>query len=923
MESPELAAVTTGPTRPVRHAMRVLLAEFRERVLIDPDKPAVVDATQTLTYAELDAWSSSMAHGLLAAPPTAQPVVAIVSWLGLEAIALHQAVLKAGLVLAPLDPREPDEVLLASAERLGARMVLVDGERAASLTPSGPRSAITTPADLDSGVTTPPDGSFDPTRPIFLGATSGSTERSRSVVFPSSLTDLMNEMRLVRSAEARVGIFLPPMFVAANAPVTSAWRSGATAYCYDLSQQPMADLPSWMERVGLTAFALTPSLVRMMIEPWLEQGRPLPDVTHVTLTGETLTGHDVRVLRRVLPNATFVNVYGAADAALVSRFEIPPDLEVPDGPVSVGKPLRPIEILDDEGEPLPPGEVGIITAVGDWLPMVLDLEGPLDLAVLDLDRVRRAPTGDLGRLLPDGTLELLGRADHRVKVRGQMVDPNRVEAALVGLDEVQDAVVSAVARDGTTALVAHVVPSVDPAPRARELRRALRADLPSFMVPSTFVVVSDLPRLATGKADRRALREAAATVVPERPQSAPPSGGTEEIVAGIFAELLELDAVGRDDDFFDLGGDSLSAIELMTAIEQALGLAVDSSAIVEDPTVAGLAGWITQRRRPGSARLGPMRARLRPRVGRDDGRRIATLRSEGAGLPLYVVPGGGNNVFQMQPLAAALHDRAVHELVPKGLDARTWPNYSVESMARRHVESMESVRGPFVLAGYSFGGLVAWEMARELTAAGRPPACLVLLDPSGFADREGLAGWVGARVRFLAGRAAARGREAASAAHAGGVEVGSARPDPAQHNSAHSAASAGAGGLRSVGPMIRAMAPRALRVGLSEPRRIYRLWVPPLTLGMVRRDLEVESRLFMDVSRYASRRYVPKPFGGPVVFVASTERVTTRPGELASVRALGTGEITELVVPGDHLGILRPPHVRGLAAQLDGVLPSG
>lgn len=888
--------LTTGPEQVERsqHAIRLLLSEFRERVLADPGKPAVVDGDRTLTYRELDAWSSSVAHGLLAAPPTAQPVVAIASWLGAETIALQQAVLKAGLVLAPLDPREPDEVLLAGAERLGARLILPDPERAAGLAPSGPRSAVTTPGELDSGVTTPPEGAFDPRRPIFLGATSGSTGRSRSAVFPPSITEIMNEVRLVHSADARVGIMLPPMFVAANGPVTSSWRSGATAYCYDLSSRPVAELPSWMESVGLTAFALTPSLVRMIFEPWLEQERPLLDVTRVTLTGETLTGNDVQVLRRVFPNATFVNVYGAADAALVSRFEIPPGLEVPDGPVSAGRPVRPVEILDDAGEPVPPGEVGVITAVGDWLPMVVEVEGPLDLAALDLARVRKAPTGDLGRLLLDGTLELLGRADHRVKVRGQMVDPNRVEAALVGLPELHDAIVSAVERDGTTTLVAHVIPATEPAPRPRDLRRALRTELPPFMVPSVFVVVSELPRLATGKADRLALRSQAAGAMPERPPSAAPSGATEEIVAAAFCQVLGLESVGRDDDFFDLGGDSLSAVELMTALESTFGVAVEGSTIVEHPTVGGLAAWSMRcevAHRPSSGR--PV-ARWGTRPVRDGGRRIVTLRSGGSHIPIYAVPGGGNNLFQLQPLAAALQDRPLHQFVPKGLDARTWPNYTVGSMARRYVEAMGPDPGRFVLAGYSFGAVVAWQMAQELAAAGRSPACLVLLDPSGFGRPRRL----GDQLRELG-----HGMEQARAANTG-------------------AASAHPGGPRRRRAMARVKDERrAAGVVLARARHVSRLIVPPLTLGVTHHDRWSENRRFLDVSRYAAYRFAARPLGGSVVLVTAGGRPVTCSEECASVRELSTGDLVEVTVPGDHHGFLRPPHVRVLADQLDGLLP--
>jgi thioesterase domain-containing protein/acyl carrier protein len=538
--------------------------------------------------------------------------------------------------------------------------------------------------------------------------------------------------------------------------------------------------------------------------------------------------------------------------------------------------------------------------------MALELESPLDLDALDLDVVRRAPTGDLGRLLPDGSLELLGRADHRVKVRGQMVDPGRVEATLVGLPEVRDAVVSAVTRDEATTLVAHLIPVEGAAPRARDLRRALAALLPSVMVPSTFVLVSELPRIANGKPDRIALVEMARTAAPESGSQSEARPGTETIVAGLFWEALGVDIVGRDDDFFDLGGDSLAAVELITALRESFGVPVGSAELLDGPTVADLSIWIdaTRRTQAPSARSSKRRFPLKPV--RDGGRRLVTLRSDGDRPPIYAVPGAGGSLFQLLPLAGALEDRALHQFVPKGMDARTWPNYTVESMARRNLEAMADVEVPIVLAGYSAGGFVAWEMAQRLAAEGRTPACLLLLDPSGFESKGS-----GFRARV---RQAVRAEIEESGSVGGYRTSGPALPDlPSSDRVLLGSAIRHA---REMGP---ARLAQAVRVRL---RQAFRCVVPPATAGLIRRNEETEQKLFYDIGAVAARRYGPRMYAGTVVVVLSQRSAAWKSDDRAAVAALCGHRVETLLVDGDHRSFLRSPYVKNLGVALNRILPS-
>lgn len=892
-------------------ATTYVMAVSASQALTRPDKPAFVADDGGVTYAELEQWSNRIANGLLAAPPTAQPVVATVGWLEPAAIALLLGALKTGFALAPLDPREPDESLLATAERLGARLVLLDEERAARLRPTGPRSAIASLAGITSSDDTTPSPQVGPDDPVLIASTSGTTGTPKTVVVTQRAVEVIGESRLVTDPDARVGIMLPPSFAAAYAPIVATLRSGATGHCLDLSRAPISELGGWIERERLTALGLTPSLARAVTAPLLAAGRTLPHVQRLSLSGEPLTGEEVEALRAVMPAATITNAYGSADAGLVSINEMPPGAPVPPGPVTAGVPLREVEIVDDDGAPLAPGEVGLVVAVGPHLPIVVAGGEPLDLSVLHTPDVRRVPTGDLGRILPDGHLEVLGRSDHRVKVRGQMVDPTRVEGALTALDGVRHAVVSAVPGASGTVLVAHVVPSVDPAPQARRLRRGLNASLPSHMVPSLIVLVEDLPRLNAGKFDRRAIAEMAAEAEPERAPFDAPHAGTEGDVAGLVAQVLGVERVGRHDDVFDLGCDSLAGVELIVAVNDHFGVEVAPGVLTEHPTVAELAAHIDTAL--GGTRGRPTLARVLDVVPRRDGGRVLVgLRDPGTGrAPLHLVPGGGANLFQLRPFAVALGDRPVRQFVPKGVDARTRPDASIAAAADRYLAALldQDDGGPLFLGGSSAGGIVAWEMARRLSDLGRTPDLLVLLDPAGFPGSEGTS-----RLRAtsaLVARPVVAPDDAEAASHADGA------PAPAAHGAPGPVDTA-----RRLITEVRRRPPRSLaRSAAWYAEAAYRSRVPPFTLGLVRRPLAEQEVLFLSHTAWITRRHRAGPYRGDVLLVVSTGAWgPLGAGGVDAVRGLVDGHVDVVPAAGDHESMLRPPHVAALGAAVAAAL---
>jgi thioesterase domain-containing protein/acyl carrier protein len=288
-----------------------------------------------------------------------------------------------------------------------------------------------------------------------------------------------------------------------------------------------------------------------------------------------------------------------------------------------------------------------------------------------------------------------------------MVSTQEVEAALTRRDDVADAIVVGTARDdGGIRLVAYVVPSGGAAPSPRELRVDLAGRLASHLVPGKFVLIHELPRTNRGKVDRAALPAPTGARPPFRaPQSARGQG-----TAKAFEQVLGIEPVGLDDDFFDLGGDSLAAVELLAALSQRFGVELPTSTLLECATVDEL-----------SKRLVSGRGRDAPTV--------LQIR-DGWKRPFFCVCGGGATALALHWLGQALdQERPLYGVQARGLDERARPDRTVEAAARRHLDEIRAIQasGPYIIGGHSFGGMVAYQIARELRAAGED-TLLVLLD---------------------------------------------------------------------------------------------------------------------------------------------------------------------------------------------------
>ncbi len=576
------------------------------------DRPALVDGSETWTYERLDRASDRIARALLGTAGPEPGRVALLFDHGAPLVAAILGALKAGWTYVPLDPGSPAARLAFLLRDAEAGVIVADREnldQALSLANGLP---VLDADALPEGDLPLPAVSGD--APAYILYTSGSTGEPKGVV--QSHVNVLHHIQayadsLALTPEDRIALLASCTFDAAVMDVFGALLNGAALHPYDVKKQGVEPLADWIDEHRITVYHSTPTLFRALTG---ESGqRRFGSVRRVVLGGEKCVRRDLDRFRRAFPaDCVFVNGLGPTESTLALQH-------IADGrhserdTVPVGFPVADTEIrlLNGAGGQAAIYGVGEILlrsrhlALGYWRRPELTAAaffGP------DADGWRTYRTGDLGRWLPDGGLEFVGRADSQVKIRGQRVELGEVEAKLNGLPEVREAVVAA--REdgrGELRLIAWIL-SPDSEPSPAELRRALREHLPEAMVPSAFVLVPEWPLTRTGKVDRAALPDpdpvqpsletAAGTGADDGPTTA--TEAILAILAAIWEDVLAVDAVGPHDDFFDLGGHSLLATRLIFRVRQALGTEIGLRDLFEAPTVAGMAARVDELRNGGS-----------------------------------------------------------------------------------------------------------------------------------------------------------------------------------------------------------------------------------------------------------------------------------------------------------------------------------
>ncbi|MEA2249266.1 MAG: hypothetical protein QOH46_3795 [Solirubrobacteraceae bacterium] len=709
MDTPAESTVndTAFPRHQTLHGL--VLETARRR----PDAVAVeLDGGGRLTYAELDARSARLAARLRADGIGPGSLVGVCLDRSLDLAVGLLGVLRAGAAYVPLDPIYPAQRLELMLEDSGAVLVLAHAETVAALPDSAP--PVLRLDALDGG--SPPELEAEgavagPEDLAYVIYTSGSTGRPKGVMIPHrALCNFVWTMREVPGfgEEDTLVSVTTPCFDIFGLELYLPLVTGGRVV---LASQPTTGdgpaLAALLEARGATVMQATPTTWRLLLDTGWQGRREL----RALCGGEALPA---ALAAELLPHCGELwNMFGPTETTIWSTCI---RLESGDPPIPIGLPIAntDVHVLDDDGTPLPPGQEGELYIGGEGL-----ARGYFERPELTAERFvdheglgrRLYRTGDLVRQRPDGVLDYLGRLDHQVKLRGFRIELGEIELALERLEGVAQAVVVPYTSPaGEDQLVAHVVTRDGGEPDAPSLRRALLETLPDYMVPARVMGIEAMPLTPNGKVDRKALpepsrqRDGAGAVVAARTP-------LEHRLVEIWEEALDVRPIGVTDNFFDLGVSSLTAAGLFSRIEHELGNGLPLGALFEAPTIETLARVLEAGDQPRWTSLVP-------------------IQSQGSRPPIFCVHGGAGTILLLEPLARALGtDQPLYGLQSRGLYGGTAPLRTVEEMAAHYLAEIRTVQphGPYRLAGYCFGAIVAFEIASVLIGEGEEVAMLAAL----------------------------------------------------------------------------------------------------------------------------------------------------------------------------------------------------
>ena len=878
-------ATDTAPinTAPINTPPINMVDRWRDRVRRSPDAVALIGSDRSLTYADADAESERLAarlHGSGAGPGA---TVGIILDRSVDAILAMLATLKSGAAYLPLDRSYPSERLQHMLTDSGARVLVTASSLRSSIAPLVeplPGLAVveldddTIDADTIDGARPGPAETITTDTPAYIIYTSGSTGTPKGVVVSHGA--LVNHADGVTMAydlvpEDRVLQFAALSFDVAAEEIFPTWMAGGTVVVR--TEEVATDFDE-LHRVVVDHEVTVLNLPAAYWSTWVDHLVADPDIDlpaslRLVITGseKVSTRDHRRWTDRVGRSVRWLNAYGPTEATITASVHDPAGSDPPPGAtMPIGRPIGNVtlHVLDGRGRPTPlgvPGELhigGRGVAIGYHERPDLTAERFVADPFTERPGARMYRTGDLARWLPDGTVEFLGRIDDQVKVRGFRIELGEIEAMLCSLDSVTDAAV--VARPdptGESRLFAHVVAAdPDAAPAVEELRAGLAERLPSYMIPAGYAFLPALPLTPSGKIDRKALPDLA---VDERPDEAhvAPRTRLERDLAAAWSVVLGTDEPGVNDNFFASGGNSLTAIRLFSAIQGLTGRRLQLAELFAAPTIAQLA-----------ATLGDESPHDAPAALPGW---VFPVKSTGSKTPLFHLGGASVLVNLANHLS---EDRPLYALLEQDLEADHF-HTSVAAIVPHCIEGLRAVqpRGPYLIAGLCFGGVVALEMARRLREEGDEVGFVLMIDsfaPGALTLRTGTT----AAGEPTAAGDASRPRRSYTVSRL--WRKGTARV------------------WRACWPTLHELSRRSGRPMPS--------WL---------RDVE-------EANTIASDAYEAQPYDGDVTLFIASDKIAQFAiaprngwGELVS----GTLDVEEVV--GGHLSVYAEPHVADLAAKLN------
>lgn len=696
---------------------------FEQQVADDPNAVAIESSGRQWSYLELSTFANCVANRLLRSGLVPGDLVAISALRSPEMIASVLGVLKAGAAYVPLDASYPDERLRFMLADTKAAFLIADETCAARLTGNMPERCQAIPlSSFPDEATEPVSLSGNPSDLLCIIYTSGSTGTPKGVMIEQQgVTRLVIDPDYVSIAPADVFIHLAPLsFDTSLFEIFGALLNGARVVVLPPSVNQLIGIAEAVQQFRVTTMWLTSGLFSALID---ECPSVVQSLRQLVVGGDVVSVPHARKALAAMKEGCLIDGYGPTENTTFSTCHrvCPEDLQA--SAIPVGRPINGsgASILNENRQPVKAGEGGELyvtgagLARGYWNRPDLTSERFFEIETEPGRMERGYKTGDLARYRADGSIDFLGRIDTQVKIRGFRIELTEIELAMAASDKIAASVVVAVpvGAAGDKNLRLCYVLKKGARLTAGEAEQFLRDRLPAYLVPNEYLELAALPLDPNGKVNRKSLAHMELPAETKKDVAAPRVSPIETELLGMLRDLLKSPKVSADDDFFLVGGHSLLAARLFAQIEARYGRRLPLALMLQVRTIRSLAAVVAT---PDAYAAWSS---------------LVPLRTGGSASPVFLLHAIGGNVIGYQDLASRLPGQfPIYALQAEGLDGVTKMPETLEVMAANYVAQIRNVQpqGPYYLCGFSAGGVIAFEMARQLENTGQQVGLIGLID---------------------------------------------------------------------------------------------------------------------------------------------------------------------------------------------------
>lgn len=840
---------------------------FEQQAVMYPDRIAIKSRGRVYTYDDVNRSANRVAHAILNHGGEGPHAVALFLEHGPSPVLAILGILKSGNMYVPIDPCLPPERVSYMFNDSQAKLLITNDRNYSAVRGFVSEDMTIINIDtLDHKLSDENPGL--PLKPDTLAAilyTSGSTGQPKGI-----MSEHYNVLHAVKvgtnhrhiSKDDRLALLQSCSVGISRGEIFGALLNGATLLPFDVSpfhpkEEGLNHLARWLVRERITVITMVPTVFRYCIET-LTGEETFPSLRLITFGGETVYHRDLELFKQHFSDDCLLRLsMGMSETcSAVTSVYVTKRTEIHGDSMPVGYPHEGIDllILDEDGRELGSGGTGEIAirsrclSPGYWRKPELTAQHFSNCPGKEGFRIYR--TGDLGLMSHTGCLYHLGRKDMQVKVRGYRIEPAEVEGALLNIEGISHAaVVVDTDTQGENRLVAYIVFDRRSTSAVPHLRALLKESLPEYMIPSVYLFMDKLPMTISGKVDKKALPAPQPSRQALDSPFAAPHTSVEQRLAAIWSSILKVPSIGIHDDFFDLGGHSLSAVQVFAQIEKRFGKKLPISILFKASTIEKLAAVLSEYDEP------------------ENWPTIVPIQTEGSKPPFFCVHDLSGDVVGYAELARKLDpDQPFYGLRAQGLGGKGKPDTQIETMASRYTSEICRIQpeGPYVLGGMCFGGVVAFEIARQLQKQGQTIELLALFDTPcpPFS--------VPSNILFHLRRYSYHLKE-------------------------------------NIPGLIRRFSDHS---PTHERRNLVDRFFPFRTMIRILRVDRTNQR--------ALRRYSPRSYPGSIVLFSASQPLTKHSHNLQKRwKRYATGGIDVHIVPGDHHTMLREPNVRVLAEKLN------